>query len=75
MTIPAFDEKELEATGEIPKTKFRPAVKRYNYPVGPRDAFLSVYNERKAYWQISGIESHMFTPRIFADNVARALAL
>ena len=73
MAIPKFDEKELDAAGEIPATPFRPAVKRYNYPVSPRDAFLSLYNQKKAYWQISGIESRMFTPHIFADNVARAL--
>lgn len=70
MKVPSFSESELEVVGEIPATPWRPAIAEFNYPVSPRDAILAMY-ERTPIWQPIGIESKIFTPRIFPDNVAR----
>ena len=42
MTIPKFDPKEMDVTGEIPATPFSPVMKIYNYPVSPREAFIAM---------------------------------
>ena len=73
VTVPAFDEKELKVVGEVPPLWERPATKIYDYPISARDALLSLYKDRRAYWQLIGIESRIFTPRVYPDNVARAL--
>ena len=46
----------------------------YNYPVTMGEAFIiAAVRDRKPIWEISGIESQIFTPRLIPDNVARAL--
>ena len=74
MRIPTFDPKELKVTGEKPATIFMPAIKTYDYPVTPKEAFMSMMN-RKPVWQIIGVESRIFTPVIFPDYIARAFVL
>jgi hypothetical protein len=72
MSIPKFDEKELEVVGELPENPFMPAIKLYNTPVTAREAVRGAFN-RKPYWQILGlVEERIFTPRILPDNVSRA---
>ncbi len=71
MAVPAFDPKELEVTGQT-HTIHGPAP-LYNYPVTMGEAFIAAVRDRNPIWEISGIESQIFTPRLIPDNVARAL--
>ena len=71
MTVPKFDPKELEVVKEIPATQFMPAIKIYNYPVTEREAFIGVLT-KKPVWQLTLMDSRIFTPRIIPDNVARS---
>jgi len=73
LQVPAFDTKELEIAGEIPPMFWRPLTRLYTYPFSMRDALLALYKERQGIWQLSGIETRIFTPRMYPDNVARAL--
>ncbi len=73
MSIPRFDEKELEVVGEMPESPFMPAIKLYNTPVTAREAVRGAFSG-KGCWQILGlVDERIFTPRILPDNVARAL--
>ena len=71
MAVPAFDPKELEVTGQT--HTLHGSVPMYNYPVTMGEAFIAAVRDRKPIWEISGIESQIFTPRLIPDNVARAL--
>ncbi len=70
MTIPAFDPKELEKKGE--SFSLYGPVPLFNYPVSRREAYISAVRDRKAIWEITGLETRLFTPRLLPDNVARA---
>ena len=72
MTIPAFDKKELTVVGEIPNRLGGQPAQVYSYPVKPKEAYKSMMS-RKPLWQITGVESKLFTPTHLPDNVARAL--
>ena len=74
MSVPEFDPKELKVAGEIPATPMSPPMNIYNYPVSVRDGFAAMMN-RKPIWQVTGLDSRIFTPRILPDNVARAFVL
>jgi len=78
MTTQEFDPKELEIVGtlETMASKFFnvPASPIYRFPVTRKEALKALYR-RKPIWQISDIESAMFAPRIFPDNVARAMVV
>ncbi|UWG98399.1 methyltransferase [Dehalobacter sp. DCM] len=71
MTVPAFDPKELEIVRRIPAMPGKPESPVYNFPVAPREAFKAMY-DRKPIWQITGVESTLFTPKVIPDNIARA---
>ena len=72
--IPKFDPKELEVAREIPPNPMMPnGIKIYSFPVTPKEGFIAMMN-RKPIWQIGGMESRIFAPRLLPDNVARAFA-
>jgi hypothetical protein len=71
MPVPKFEQSELEVVSVLPESPFMPAVDVFNYPVTNRQAVQAYFN-RKAIWQIIGIEYQTFAPRINADNIARA---
>ncbi|MCF0121070.1 MAG: methyltransferase [Oscillospiraceae bacterium] len=70
MNIPAFDKKELEVVGEV--ASFGGPLPLYNFPIPMKDAYYAMLN-REPVWQITGVETAIFTPSIIPDNVARAL--
>ena len=74
MAIPKFDKKELTVVGEIPNRLGGPSAPIYSFPVTPKEAVKAMM-ERKPVWQITGMESRLFAPRIIPDNVARALVM
>ncbi len=72
MDIPKFSEDELKVVDELPEMPWRPVIKIFDYPVTAREAMLSVYKDKKALWQIIGVENQLFNPWIYPDNIARA---
>ena len=73
MNIPAFDEKELKVVGEA-FSLYGP-IPIFDTPVSLCDGYLAALRDRKPLWQITGVETQMFTPSIIPDNVARALVI
>jgi hypothetical protein len=71
MTIPRFDPKELKVVREMPP-RFAGARSTpvYDFPVAPKDAYKSLLR-RRPIWAITGLESTLFTPSMYPDNVAR----
>jgi hypothetical protein len=69
MSIP-FDPKELEVVSMKPSF-FGADIPVYNYPVTIKEAVIATY-QRKPIWQLTGMESGFFTPKVYPDNVARA---
>ena len=74
MAIPAFDPKELTVVNEVPNRFGGQPIPIYDFPITPKEACIALY-KKKPVWQITGIESRIFTPRILPDNVARAFVL
>jgi hypothetical protein len=76
MNIQEFDPKELETVGTLEtfacKIFNMPASPLYRFPVTMKEAVKSLLR-RRPIWQISDIETMMFAPRVYPDNVARAL--
>ena len=71
MTIPKFDEKELNVVAEIPgRFPGMPGTPLYDFPVTRREAYKALM-ERKPVWQITGMEAGLLTPQFYPDNVAR----
>lgn len=71
MHTSTFSDSELQIVREIPGFLGGPSIPVYNFPVSPKEAYKALY-ERKAVWQITGLEQVMFSPRVNPDNVARA---
>ena len=71
MAIPAFDKKELTIVGEAPSRFGGPPSPIYDFPVKPKEAFKAMMH-RKPVWQITNIETRLFTPELIPDNVARS---
>ena len=71
MSVPAFDPKELTITGEYPGRFGAPPTPIYSFPVTPKEAYIALY-KKEPVWQITGMESRIFTPKLLPDNVARA---
>ena len=70
-----FSEEELKVVGEIPGFfPGMPATQIYNFPVPPKEAYIGFIN-KDPIWQITNVESAMFCPVIFPDNVARAFMI
>ena len=72
--ISEFDPKELTVVDEMPILFTDKIAQIYSFPVTPREAFLGLLR-REPIWQITGIESRIFTPRLLPDNVARAMVM
>ncbi|MDR1821385.1 MAG: methyltransferase [Oscillospiraceae bacterium] len=72
MSIPKFDNAELEAVFETPPFGASPGMKFYKTPVTAHDGIAALF-QKKPLWQvIEHAEFRMFTPRVVPDNVARA---
>lgn len=70
-----FSEEELKVVGEIPPMMpDLPGTPVYNFPVTPREAFLGMMN-REPIWQTTSLESSMFCPMMYPDNVARGFII
>ena len=74
MAVPKFDKKELNVVGEVPNRFGGPPTLIYDYPVTPKEAYKAFYR-KEPIWQMSGVESKIFTPKLLPDNVARAFVL
>jgi hypothetical protein len=75
MSVPKFDPKELKVAGEIPSFfPGAPATPLYDFPVSRVEAYKALM-ARKPVWQITNVETGMFCPSIYPDNVARGLII
>ena len=72
--IPKFDPKELTVIEELPGFFGGPSTPVYSFPATPKEAFTALLR-REPIWQITGMESRLFTPKLLPDNVARAFVL
>jgi hypothetical protein len=76
MNVHKFDVMELETVGTLEtfacKIFNMPPSPIYRFPVTMKEAVKGLLR-REAVWQICDIETLMFAPRIYPDNVARAL--
>lgn len=71
MTIPEFQEKELQVVGSMPSMFGGPDISLFNYPVTPRENFISTM-KRKPIWEITPTDTRFVVPKCNPDNVARA---
>ena len=74
MAKPAFNHKKSIVVDEIPNHIGGSPTQTFDFPVTPKEAFIALYN-REPVWQLMGIESRIFTPKLLPDNVARAFVL
>jgi len=76
MNIQEFDPIELETVGTLEtfacKIFNMPASPIYRFPVTMKEAVKALLRHQPI-WQISDIETMMFAPRVYPDNVSRAL--
>jgi hypothetical protein len=74
--VPKFDLREMKVAREIPNffPPGAPPTKIYSTPVTLGEGYLAAMR-REPLWQISGIETGMFAPRFYPDNIARALVV
>jgi hypothetical protein len=74
MAVPKFTQDELKVAREIPNffPPGAPPTKIYSTPVSLRDGYVAAM-KKAPIWQVSGVETGMFAPRFYPDNVARAL--
>jgi hypothetical protein len=72
MGVPVFESKELTIVEEVPGFLGGPPAAVYQYPVSSKEGYRALF-EKKPIWQITGIESKIFNPKVNPDNVARAL--
>jgi hypothetical protein len=76
MAVPRFDPGEMRVARELP-TFFPPGApptRIYATPVSLKDGYIAAM-KRQPLWQITGIETGMFAPRFYPDNIARALVV
>ncbi len=71
MEIPAYSNDELKVVAETPEFPWMPSIKVYDYPISARDAVRSYLLDRKPAWQLIGVESQTFSPRIVPDAISR----
>ncbi|KPU45586.1 uroporphyrinogen decarboxylase (URO-D) [Oxobacter pfennigii] len=74
MAVPKFDEKELKVVGEVPNRFGGPPTPLYDFPVSRKEAYIAAL-KREPVWQITTIETRMFSPKANPDNVARAFVI
>lgn len=72
MATKPFSRSELEVVSITPARKARPAINNYTYPITPKEAQRSAM-ELHPWWQLIGLETQQFNPRIIPDNTARAI--
>jgi hypothetical protein len=71
MSIPKFDSKELKVVGELPSIfPGVPPVPLYDFPVSRAEAYRALM-AKKPIWQVTNVETRIFSPSIYPDNVAR----
>jgi hypothetical protein len=74
MAVPKFNPDEMKVIREIPSFfPGAPATPVYNTPVSLKEGFIAAM-KREPVWQLLGIETTIFIPRINPDNIARAFA-
>ncbi|MDR1909062.1 MAG: hypothetical protein LBQ35_04030 [Spirochaetaceae bacterium] len=72
MAVPKFDPKEMTVAREVPSFfPGAPATKIYSTPVPLKDGYIAAM-KRQPIWQPLGIETGIFCPRFYPDNIARA---
>jgi hypothetical protein len=72
MAVPKFSPGEMNVVREVPSfMPGAPATKIYNTPVSLKDGFIAAM-KREPMWQVSGVETTIFIPRINPDNIARS---
>lgn len=70
-----FSESELKVVAEIPPiVPELPPTLIYDFPVPPRESFLGMF-KKQPIWQVSLLESTMFCPNVYPDNVARGFLI
>jgi hypothetical protein len=75
MALPQFNPEELKVVREIPGFfPGAPGTPIYNFPITPKEAYIAAM-KRQPVWQITNIETGMFCPRFYPDNVARAFIM
>ena len=72
MNRPIFDPKELVVISKLPANPMRPEASIYDYPCTPKENFKGMLS-RQPVWQASMLDSRLFTPAFYPDNVARAM--
>jgi hypothetical protein len=71
MTISRFDPKELKVVREIPpRIPGGPSTPVYDFPAPLKEAYKALL-QRHPIWTLTGVESTVFTPSMYPDNVAR----
>ncbi|MCL2227792.1 MAG: methyltransferase [Oscillospiraceae bacterium] len=70
MKVPVFDPKELKVVSEMPPSALFPAIKIFDYPVTSKEAYRAML-QRKPIWQVTLLDSMLFTPALYPDNIAR----
>ncbi|MCR4436064.1 MAG: uroporphyrinogen decarboxylase family protein [Clostridiales bacterium] len=72
MSNPKFDPKELKVVGELPGFfPGMPGTPLYDFPVSRKEAYIATM-KREPIWQVTTVETSLFTPQFYPDNVARA---
>lgn len=72
---PKFDEKELNVVAEMPGFfPGMPGTPLYDFPVTRRENYIAMM-KKDPIWQVTNIESGIFTPQVYPDNVARAFVI
>ena len=73
-SIPKFDPQELTVVSESPSMMGRPGVPIYKFPVSMKEGVFAAHS-RKPIWQLTGVESQYFAPKVNPDNTARAFVM
>jgi len=71
MSVPKFDEKELEVVGQTPSMFGMNSLPIFNYPCTMKEAVKATFR-REPYWVNFGMDMKMMTPAVNPDNIARA---
>jgi hypothetical protein len=69
-----FDTKELAVASEVPGFNTPFPTQTFTFPVSAKEGVIETY-KREPIWQISGVETSYFAPKVNPDNVARAFVM
>ncbi len=70
MAVPKFDPKELQEKSRFPGMFGSPDRIIYDFPVTMKEAYAALY-KKEPIWQITSLESTLFSPKCNPDNIAR----